>query len=108
MERTKKNKNELIRWKKLGRGSFRMGNKIIKPGQIFSARLMDIPKGCEDIIAPIDKLPAEMKEDIKVVQAVYSVKHRSGKWFDVVNANGKVLNEKAMTRESALELIKLL
>ena len=108
MERTKGNKEELIRWKKIGGGSFRMGNQIIKPGQRFSARLVDIPEGCRDIIVPVDKLPEGMKEDIKVVQAVYSVKHRSGKWYDVVNTNGKVLNEKAMTRENALELIKLL
>ena len=108
MERTKGNKNELIKWRKLGGGSFRMGNQIIKPGQTFSARLMDIPEGSRDVIAPVNDLPADVKEDIKVVKAVYSVKHRSGKWYDVVNTNGKVLNEKAMTRTDALELIKLL
>jgi len=108
MERTKGNKNELIRWKKVGGGSFRMGNKIIKPGQVFSARLIDIPEGAKDVIMPVDKLPEGMKEDIKVIKAIYSIKHRSGKWYDVVNSNGKVLNEKAMTRADALELIKLL
>jgi len=99
MERTKGNKDKLIRWKKVGGGSFRMGNQIIKPGQVFSARLIDIPEGSRDIIVPVDKLPADIKEDIKAVDAAYSIKHRSGKWYDVVNTNGKVINEKANSTE---------
>lgn len=107
MERTKK-VDEVIKWKKIGRGSLRMKNMIIKPGQIFSAKASEIPQAFRDTIIPLDKLPKGVKEDIKVVATEYSIKHRSGKWYDVVNANGKVLNEKAMTREKALELIKLL
>ena len=33
-----------IRWKKVGGGGFHFNNRIIKPGQIFMARVDEIPK----------------------------------------------------------------
>ena len=63
---------DLPKWRKDGRGSFRMASgKIIKPGQIFSAKESDIPSAFrnlvvqinaedekEAIIIPISKSPA--------------------------------------------------
>jgi len=108
MERTKKKDDELIRWKKTGGGSFRMKNRIIKPGQVFSARLSEIPDAFRHIIIPLDKLPEDVDDTLKSIDNEYSIQHRSGKWYDVVDGNKKVINEKAMSREKALELIKSL
>lgn len=108
MERTSKLEKGEIRWIKTGGGSFRMKNQIIKPGQKFVAKLEDIPESFRDVITPLSKIPKEELEQKKAVEATYSIKHRAGKWYDVVDANGKVMTEKAKTREDALELIKTL
>lgn len=52
-----------IQWKKLGRGFFRLPNRIIKPGQIFWARPNEIPQAFRDTIVPVD--PKELKEQPK-------------------------------------------
>jgi len=49
---------ELLRWRKTGGGTFRMGNgKIIKPNQVFRAAVEDIPKAFQHMIIPLDQLP---------------------------------------------------
>ena len=114
MERTKKAKvaSELITWKKMGGGSFLMKNRIIKPGQVFQATLEDIPEGFRDVIVPVD--PAEAKvasPEVDIVEAVvlqYFLRKRSAGYFDVVDIDGKVQNEKALREGPAEELIKSL
>lgn len=109
MERT------TIRWKKIGGGSFRMASgKIIKPGQVFTAREDEIPTAFRNVVVPLDVTlvsPVEAEpEVVKVAKAEYTVVSRksSKSWFDVVNAEGKVLNEKALKKEQAEELVKTL
>ena len=102
-----------IRWKKTGGGSFRMrSGKIIKPGQIFTATEDEIPVAFRNVIIPLDTLPNQeqvVEEDvpIKVVATEYKVipRGKSKTWFDVVNAQGKVLNEKALHEEDAKKLV---
>lgn len=118
MERTKKIKADItvagdeptIRWKKLGRGSFRMPNRIIKPGEIFTAKPSDIPLSFRDVIIPVDDLPKEMLE-VKVdgKKPVFSVAKRDkGTWYDVIDDKGKKINEKALTKEAAISLVESL
>lgn len=104
MERSKKPKKK--KWRKEGRGSFRLGKRIIKPGQVFSAYESEIPKGAMDIIVPLD--PSDSVDTKKPDAATYELVDVGGGWFDVKNEAGKVLNEKRMRREEALELIKKL
>lgn len=54
-----------IKWKKLGRGFFRLPNLIISPGEIFWARPDEIPQAFRDTIVPIDN--KELKEEPKTV-----------------------------------------
>jgi hypothetical protein len=111
MERTKKTEDGKIKWVKQGGGSFRMtSGKIIKPGQTFFAHPNDIPEGFRDTIVPLDKLPPETSDTIDVVKTEYKVQQRgeSNLWYDVVDGEGKVINEKALKRTAALELIKAL
>ncbi len=109
MERTKKVDTDKIRWVKQGGGSLRLHGRIIKPGQRFNARLDEIPEGFRDVIIPLDKLPVEVEENVVATPAEYKLKQRgTSTWYDVVDGNGKVLNEKAMRRTDALELIKVL
>ena len=109
MKRTKKVDIDVIKWVKQGGGSLRLGGKIIKPGQRFDARLDEIPEGFRDVCIPLDKLPVEVEENIEATPAEYKLKQRgTSTWYDVVNGKGKVLNEKALRRTDALELIKVL
>lgn len=123
------------RWKKTGGGSLRIkisGKKrIIKPGEVFTAKEHEIPAGFRDVIIPLDTevkiipvpvpVPApakEVKEEVvaEVPEApveptvlVYSIQARSGGgYFDVVDKDGKVQNDKAMREAPAKELLKAL
>ena len=64
MERVKGTPGEgKIQWRKLGRGFFRLPNRIIKPGEVFWARPDEIPLAFRDMIVPIDS--KELKEQPK-------------------------------------------
>jgi len=111
MERTKK-AVELITWKKLGGGSVYLKNRIIKPGQVFQATVDEIPVGARDVIVPVDAV--EMKkadpkaEVLEKADLEYFLNKRSAGYYDVVDAEGKVQNEKALREGPAKELIETL
>lgn len=108
--------SNLIRFQKMGGGSFRgtiQGRyRIIKPGEVFLARLDEIPEKFRDTIIPVDgenyKTVKEQIEAEKPVPVEYTLKHRGGGWFNVLDKNGKQVNEKALKREAAKELISSL
>lgn len=103
----KRKQEGVVRWRKEGKGSFRMANgKIIKPGQVFTAKEEDIPIGFRDVIIPLDKLPEQ--EEIIPVKLDYSLVPTgdSDGLFNIISANGKKLNEQSLTRIKALEMIK--
>ena len=104
MERTNKDEKKL-RWKKIGGGSFRMANKkIIKPGQVFLAYDHEIPKGVRDIVIALDPVPEkEAAAPVKVEKPDYTVKHRSGGFYNILDSNGKVMNEEAIKGKPAAE-----
>ncbi len=114
MKRTNDVSNDtekVIRWKKVGGGSLRFKGGIIKPGQKFRATESEIPKSFRDSVVPLQELPGTAKKpgvpQHKVVEPVYTVKSRgSGGWYDVVDAKGKALNEKALKKDIAEKLVK--
>jgi len=96
---------------KEGTGSLRFQGKIIKPGQRFLADPALLPKAFMDVIRPVGKLNGVASPSPENVEkAEYILKSRGGGgWFDVVHATtGKVINEKALKRQAALELIESL
>jgi len=113
MERTKKidtfnsEEDRRIRWKKTGRGSFRFQGRIIKPGETFLATPEQIPAAFRDIVYPLDSVKEKEAAPLKVTKSVYEVKPRgkSKSQFDVVDGNGKVLNEKVLSKELAEKLV---
>jgi len=110
MERKRFSSEEApIRWKKIGGGGFLFKGHLIKPGQVFTAKVSEIPKGFRDICIPLDEIPAPAEiPPIEVGNSSYTVQPRGdGKiWFDVVDRNGKVLNEKALRKEAAEQFAK--
>ena len=108
MERTK-DSNQPIRWKKIGGGGFMFNGRLIKPGQVFTARPDQLSKTFRDVCVPLDELPEPTPEPkIPVTDAVYSVSPRGNSkiWYDVVDSKGKVINEKALKKDAAEQFAK--
>ena len=106
MKRTA-SKPGMIRWIKKGGGSFVLHNRHIKKGQIFDARLEDIPEAFRDVVVRLDK---EVKETLPVAtvqpsKVEYFIKHRGSGYYNVVDSNDKLQNEKALRKDVAEALI---
>jgi len=95
-----------ILWKKTT-GTFRLPDRrLIKAGQTFLAALEDIPAAFRDTIMPVD--PASLAElenkEIPlppIVPSYRKEKRGESNWWNVVDGEGKVLNEKALREEQA-------
>lgn len=99
---------QTIRWKKVGGSTFILNNRMIKPGQVFHAKVSEIPKAFRDLIIPVDELPVEVDElSLLTGDASYNLKQNGDKW-DILNRQGKKMNEVALSRDEALMLIKQL
>jgi hypothetical protein len=88
---------------------------IIKPNQTFLAREDEIPLGFRDTIVPVDPVAVVKKREEKdrevaeVAEAPkYFLKEKGGNWWDVVNEEGKVQNEKSLRKADAEALLKQL
>jgi len=109
-----------IKWKKIGRGTFLLGNRYIKQGQIFTATLEEVPKAFRDVIVPVNTFdePAQntdkTKEEVivppeKVVNSEYSLKQDTAtKLWNIVDKRGKKLNESPLSEPDANALLKVL
>lgn len=92
-----------VKWRKIGGGTHKIGNRRIKPNQVFFAYPSEIPKGLRDVIVPLKDF--EMPEPIQIQEPLYEVKSRGGGWYDVINlVSGKAMNEKGMRKEDAEQL----
>ena len=118
--------SEKVKWVNKGGGSFYANIngkiKIIKPGEVFNASLDEIPESFRDVLrqlplegeelpktkaAPVEK-PTPVVEEEPPTALEYSVVPRSAGYFDVVDKNGKVVNEKALRATAAEELVESL
>jgi hypothetical protein len=119
MERVKSEVTEgKPKWKKVGGGSLRIGKKIIKPNEVFEAfpdeispafRNMVIPfSGDANFKTPARKIeePTVKKEDITKLSYTIEPHGKSALWFDVVDAQGKVMNTKSLKKEFAEKLVE--
>jgi len=95
--------------------------RIIKPNEQFSAAEHEIPEGFRDRVRRLDAGPKEVLapppkappvEPVEVeetpTELEYFVEPRSPGYFNVVDKNGKVMNEKALRAAAAEELVKSL
>lgn len=96
-----------IRWKKIGGGSFQLRKHIIKPGQVFMARPSEIPKNFRDVCIPLEEIKVAPPIPIEVKKTTYKIvpRGKSRSLYDVVDENGKVLNEKALIKDIAEKLV---
>ena len=121
MERAKNIQAGKPKWQKVGGGSLRLGNnRIIKPGQIFEAFPDEISASFRKFVIPMSGdanfKETEVKEAVIIpgVTPKYVVKKKEftmeqkGKsklWFNVLDENGEVVNEKSLKKEDAQALV---
>ena len=101
-------KSEVIRWKKIGNGSFILNNRYIKPGQTFMATVEEIPKAFRDVVVPVEGLPEDPLLNVKKSSNYSIVEIEGTNTWNIVDGQGKVLNEKPMVRIEAEKLLKAL
>lgn len=81
--------------------------KLIKPKQKFWAFDHQIPKGSMDLLERLDDSPTPdpPPEDTPVVveKQDYEMNHLGGGWYDIVDADGKKMNERALKKAEAEE-----
>lgn len=85
-----------------------MGSRVIKPNQTFRANPEDIPKAFRDVVVCLDDLPADEVE-MTVVETAggYQLRRRGvGGWYDIVDAQGKLVNERALRRDDAEVMVR--
>lgn len=111
----RKKLSKKVLYRKLGGGTFRTKTgKIVKPRENFRAYPEDIPAAFKDVIVPVEPeelqqaLVKEEKEKTEMNATKYEVKERSPGWFDVVNSEGKAVNESALRKQEAEELAAVL
>jgi hypothetical protein len=96
-----------IRWKKIGNGTFLFKNHFIKPNQIFIALEDEIPKQFRDLIVPVDKIPEPVLQE-KDVRENYQLEQLGDGKYNIVDLQGKKLNESALTITEAKNILKVL
>ena len=108
-DKKKKEESNKIWFRKLGGGIFRLpSGRIIKPNQRFQEHPGNIPEAFMDTIIPEDAEKAKALKETGVAtakSAKYEVKEVATGWYDVVDENDKVINEKRL-RQGAAEALK--
>jgi hypothetical protein len=103
-----------IRWKKIGGGSSHLmingKNKMVKPNQEFTARPSEISLMFRDVIVSLETIPApEQIAPTPGIKSVYALRalniEEENSLFDIVDQNGKKINEKPLPKEIAESLI---
>ncbi len=106
MERTKRPKDDRIRWKKISGGSLVIGNRIIKPNEEFLARPDEIPKNFLDCIKPLEDLPEDKPVKSSTAYEIRSLGNGNLNGYSVCNkATGKCMSEVALTKAQADQLL---
>ena len=99
-----------IWYRKVGGGSLRFGNRIVKPGEKIQLDPSEVKPAWKDLLIPLSEVPVKKEAPIKldITKSAYSLKQRGegGLWWDVVDSQGKVVNDKALRKEKAEEYIK--
>lgn len=97
-------------YKKVGGGSARLANRIIKPGEKVWLYPEQVPAGMRDLFVPLSNIPHKKETPIVVdiTKSEYKLQQRTenSPWYDIIGPEGKLLNDKALTKKKAEEFIQ--
>ena len=113
IEIPKANTNEpaMYRMKKIGGGGLHLHNRIIKPGQVFIGRIEEIPKVFMNTILVMEQVSGPVKKGVqfsKSPKPIYTKQITKNGLYNIVDKNGKILNEQPMTEKDADDTIRKL
>ena len=99
-----------LQWQKIGGGSLRWQNRIIKPGEIFLAHLADLSKAFMDTLICLDseglkKVKEKEKEETQTPEVLYHKVELGEGFWNICNEEDKAINEKPLTEKEAEELL---
>lgn len=102
MKRTRNISENAIWWLKKGGGRMYLADgRVVKQGEKFQASEADV-NGLEVWLEPLEEKPSIVKP--VGVKAAFFLRQRSAAWWDVVDNQGKVVNENALRKGDAEEL----
>lgn len=99
-----------LHWKKVGGGVLRIDGQIIKPNQEFWATMESIPKSFMDCLIclegtkKIEEVKAADKKERETPEELYTIESAGSGLFNLVNANGKPINDQPLSKKEAKEL----
>lgn len=97
-----------VRFRKIGGGTLRLASgRIIKPNQVFSARASEISQSARKFVVPLTGNFQEV-DSPKRVEQKYTLHVRAPGWYDILDGEGKVINENALREAQAREMLKSL
>lgn len=114
-------KRRTVRYRKIGGGSLRWNNRVIKPNQVFSAIPEELPTAFRSHLVAVDPEPEEEvitpEQTLAIEEATepassdsergYRMLHKRSGWYDIVNTvSGKKINEKSLRKSDAEEMLK--
>lgn len=112
---------EITKWKVISRISYhwKQRNRIVKPGEMFLATEEEIPVELKRMIIPMEKLytptivtrPTILVNPAPVKRPQYRLRRgedSEGEFYDILDSNGKVVNEIKLNREEAGEMLRSL
>ena len=113
MKRTKDKTEGKVHFQKVGRGSMRLKyGKLIKPNEKFWAFEWQVPRGSMDLLTRLDDSPPvqPLPEETPVVieETEFTLETLAGGWFNILDADGKKINEKSLRKDDAEEHLKTL
>lgn len=102
-----------LRWQKIGGGSLRWKNQIIKPGEVFLAHREDLPKSFMDCLVCLDSVEVQkektnIQDKVEAPPVLYTLVELPDNLWDVVNEMGKPINENPLDIDQANALLKTL
>ena len=99
-----------LKYKNTG-GLLKINGEFIKRNETFYAFPQEVPEAFMDTIICLDeeKLIEEVeKEQAPEVEISYTLIDRGNGWFDIVDQDGKKINEKGMRKPDAEEALAAL
>ncbi len=98
-----------VRFVKISKGFVRLKDgRVVRPGQTFWAYPEDIPDAFRGGFETAEKQPEELYAAYGIIESTqtsFHMTHVGAGWYDIVDIFGKVLNEKRLRKEEALQMI---
>lgn len=109
MEKRSTKTQEKFYWVRTTAGNVYVNDERHTKGEVFIADPADVPKGALDVVKRCNKDGSLHQEPVKKAKSqTYEMQSRgkSKTWWDVLDGNGKRINDRALSKKDAAMLLK--